>query len=102
VPVASAGKGRRDGVQRTWLRTTVCGRRCEWRTSREAPRGGEGPEVDHRSGGRLGGPKSRGTWDRPCDVRVEPMTAVNFYSVTVSADALSAQCRLVRQFDAQG
>jgi len=30
------------------------------------------------------------------------MTAVSFYSVTVSADALSALCRLVRQFDAPG
>jgi hypothetical protein len=30
------------------------------------------------------------------------MTAVNFYSMTVSADVLSALCRLARQFDAQG
>jgi hypothetical protein len=30
------------------------------------------------------------------------MTAVNFYSVTVSADAPSALGRLVRQFDARG
>ena len=32
----------------------------------------------------------------------EPMTTVNFYSVTVSADAPSALCRLARQADAQG
>jgi hypothetical protein len=30
------------------------------------------------------------------------MTAVSFYSVTVSADAVSALCRLTMQFDAQG
>jgi len=30
-------------------------------TSREAPPGSEGPEVDHRSGGRLGGPAAGGT-----------------------------------------
>ena len=39
-----------------------CGHRCCWETtSREAPRGSEGPEVDHRSGGRLGGPAAGGT-----------------------------------------
>jgi hypothetical protein len=66
------------------------------------PAGSEGPEVDHRSYGRLGGPERKGIRDRPCDIRVEPMTAVSFYSVTVSADAPSALCRLVRQFDARG
>jgi enoyl-CoA hydratase/carnithine racemase len=39
-----------------------CAHRCCWETtSREAPRGSEGPEVDHRSGGRLGGPAAGGT-----------------------------------------
>ena len=37
----------------------------EWRSSREAPRGGDGPEVDHRVGGRLESLLGWGTWDRP-------------------------------------
>ena len=34
------------------------GRRCEWRTSREAPRVSDGRDVDHWSGGRLEGPEA--------------------------------------------
>jgi hypothetical protein len=39
------------------VQTPIC-----WETaSREAPLGSEGPEVDHRSGGRLGAPVAGGT-----------------------------------------
>jgi hypothetical protein len=71
-------------------------------TSREAPRGSEGPEVDHRSGGRLGGPESTGTWDRPCKIRVEPMTARQL----LLPDGVGGLCvraaRLVRLFRRAG
>ena len=63
-----------------------CGHRCCWETtSREAPRGSEGPEVDHRSGSRLGGPAAGGTLGRSCLSGFEPMTLRQLHSVTVSA-----------------
>ncbi len=70
--------------------------------SREAPRGGEGPNVDHRSGGRPGGRERRETWDRPCDIRVESMAPVSFSSLTVPADQSSALFGSWVSFDARG
>lgn len=49
--------------------------------------------VRHRSGGRLGGPDGAAEPESTVRVRCEPMTAVSFFSLTVSPAVAGATAR---------